>query len=150
MSERVSKALKDLIVNFVQTYGNVTDLELDLHLHPQPSFMPLNSDAAKKEAAHYFLLAAALSDYQLTGNPRNIQLLLSYLSEAFGRKLYTITDPLEFKREVDKFERKIENLDHLGKEKADIPDVLCSVNQFVAQKAQGDLIDYTTKLSAKR
>ena len=149
MAAQVSQDLRDLIVDFVKTYSSVADLELDLHLHPQPSFMPLTSDAAKKEAAHYFLLAAALSDYQLTGNPRNIQLLLSYLSEVFGRKLYIITDPLEFKREVDKFERKIEKLDHLGKEKAEIPEVLCSVNQFVFQKAQGDLIDYTTKISYK-
>ena len=149
MSEQISKNLRDLIVNFVRTYSNVADLELDLHLHPKPSFIPLTSDAAKKEAAHYFLLAAALSDYQLMGNPRNIQLLINHLSEAFGRKLYTITQPFEFKHEVDKFERKIENLDRLGKEKVEIPEVLCSVNQFVAQKAQGDLIDYTTKLSQK-
>ena len=149
MATQVSQDLRDLIVDFVKTYSNVADLELDLHLHPQPSFMPLTSDVAKKEAAHYFLLAAALSDYQLTGNPRNIQLLLSHLSEAFGRRLYTIIDPLDFKREVDKFERKIEKLDRLGKEKAEIPEVLCSVNQFVFQKAQGDLIDYTTKLTQK-
>ncbi len=149
MATQVSQDLRDLIVSFVKTYSTVTDLELDLHLHPKPSFMPLNSDEAKKEAAHYFLLAAALSDYQLTGNPRNIQLLLSHLSEVFGHKLYNIADPLEFKREVDKFERKIENLDRLGKEKAEIPEVLCSVNQFVAKKAQGDLIDYTSKLSLR-
>ncbi len=149
MSEKVPQDLKDLVISFVQTYSNVTDLELDLHLNPQPHFMPLNSDSSKREAAHYFLLAAALSDYQLTGNPRNIQLLLSYLSEVLGSRLYTIMDPLELKREVDKFEYKIENLDQLGKEKAEIPAVLCSVNQFVAQKAHGDLIDYTTKLSQK-
>jgi hypothetical protein len=149
MAAQVSQDLRDLIVNFVRTYSNAADLELDLHLHPQPSFMPLSSDASKKEASHYFLLAAALGDYQLTGNPRNIQLLLSHLLEVFGRRLYTITNSAEFKREVDKFERKIENLDRLGKEKAEISEVLCSVNQFVAQKAQGDLIDYTTKLSEK-
>jgi hypothetical protein len=149
MSARVPKDLKDLIVSFVQTYSNVADLELDLHLNPKPSFMPLKDYANKKEAAHYFLLAASLSDYQLTGNPRNIQLLLNYLKEALGDKLYTITNPLEFKCEISKFEQKIENLDHLGKEKTEIPAVLCSVNQFVAKKASGDLIDYTTKLSQK-
>ena len=149
MSEQVPKDLRELIINFVKTYSNVADLELDLHLHPKPSFMPLNSYDTKKEAAHYFLLAAALSDYQLTGNPRSIQLLLSFLSEVFGRKLYTIVDPLVFKSEVEKFEQKIENLDRLGKEKTEIPEVICSVNQFVAQKAQGDLINYTTTISQK-
>ena len=86
MSKQVPEDLKDLIVSFVQTYSNVADLELDLHLNPKPSFMPLNSYASKKEAAHYFLLAASLSDYQLTGNPRNIQLLLNYLSEVIRQK----------------------------------------------------------------
>ena len=149
MTEQVPNDLKDLIVRFVQTYSAVSDLELDLHLHPKPSFMPLNSYPAKREAAHYFLLAASLSDYQLTGNPRNIQLLLNHLSAAFEGKLYTIKNPLEFKREVDRFEQDIKNLDHLGEAKTEIPEVLCSVNQFVAQKAHGDLIDYTTKLSRK-
>ena len=149
MVEQVSSELKELIVQFVETYGDVSDLELDLHLHPKPSFMPLNTYPAKREAAHYFLLAAALSDFQLTGNPRNIRLLLNHLSEVFGAKLYTIKNPSEFKREVEKFEQKIENLDHLGEAKTEIPEVLCSVNQFVAQKANGDLIDYTTKLSQK-
>ena len=83
MPQEVSSSLKDLIVRFVETYSSVPDLELDLYLNPKPWFMPLNSEGAKREAAHYFLLAAALSDYQLTGNPRNIQLLLSHLSEAF-------------------------------------------------------------------
>ena len=83
MTEQVPNELKDLVVRFVQTYSAVTDLELDLHLHPKPSFMPLNSYAAKREAAHYFLLAASLSDYQLTGNPRNIRLLLNHLSDGF-------------------------------------------------------------------
>ncbi|MGA3060018.1 MAG: DUF2400 family protein [Candidatus Bathyarchaeia archaeon] len=149
MTEQVPNDLKDLIVRFVQTYGGVTDLELDLHLHPKPSFMPLNSYPAKREAAHYFLLAASLSDYQLTGNPRNIRLLLNHLATAFEGKLYTIRNPFEFKREVDRFEQEIRNLDHLGEAKAEIPEVLCSVNQFAAQKANGDLIDFTTKLSHK-
>ena len=149
MPEQVSNGLKELVVRFVQTYSIVPDMELDLHLHPKPSFMPLDNYKAKKEAAHYFLLAASLSDYQLTGNPRNIQLVLNHLSEAFGPKLYTIKNPMEFKCEVNRFEQRIGNLDHLGEEKAEIPEVLCSVNQFVDKKANGDLIDYTTKLSRK-
>jgi len=79
MPEEVSKGLKDLIARFVQTYSNVPDLELDLYLNPKPWFMSLNSNEAKQEAAHYFLHAAALSDYILTGNPRNVRILLNHL-----------------------------------------------------------------------
>ena len=74
MPQEVSNGLKDLIVRFVQTYSNVPDLELDLYLNPKPWFTPLNSNEAKQEAAHYFLHAAALSDYMVTGNPRNVRI----------------------------------------------------------------------------
>ena len=149
MPQEVLNDLKDLIVHFVQAYSSVPDLELDLYLDPKPWFMPLNSDKAKQEAAHYFLLAAALSDFQLTGNPRNVRMLLNHLYNALGSKLYTTKNPSEFTREIGKFEQQIEKLDHLGRAKAEIPEVLCSVNQFVANKAHGNLIDYTTKLSLR-
>ena len=40
-----------------------------------------------------------------------------------------------FKKAVFKFEQKHELLDRLGEVKAEIPEVICSVNRFVAQKA---------------
>ena len=149
MSDEVSATLKDLLVRFVETYSAASDLSLDLYLTPKPRFMPLETYEAKREAAHYFLLAASLSDIKLTGNPRNIPLLLNHLSAAFKDKLYTIKNPADFKIEIEKFERNIKNLDYLGDAKAEIPEVLCSVNQYVERKANGDLIDYTTKLSQK-
>src|SRR5450759_2401663 len=88
MPQEVSNGLRDLIISFVQTYSNVPDLELDLYLNPKPWFMPLNNNEAKKEAAHYFLHAAALSDYMLTGNPRNVRILLNHLYMALGSKLH--------------------------------------------------------------
>src|SRR5208283_2030157 len=76
MAQDVPNDLKDLLVRFVQIYSSVTDLELDHYLNPKPWFMPLNSNLAAREAAHYFLIAASLSDSRLTGNPRNIRMLL--------------------------------------------------------------------------
>ena len=61
MPQEVPSTLKDLIVQFVQTYSSVPDLELDLYLNPKPWFMPLNNDEAKQEAAHYFLLQLHLA-----------------------------------------------------------------------------------------
>jgi hypothetical protein len=149
MAEEVSEHLRDLIVRFVETYSNVPDLALDLHLNPKPRFMPLNSYEAQREAAHYFLLAASLSDYKLTGNPRNIRLLLNHLTTALEGRLYTTKNPSEFKILIDRFERGIANLDHLGEAKAEISQVLCSVNTYVERKANGDLIGYTAQLSQK-
>jgi hypothetical protein len=89
MPQEVPNDLKDQIVRFVQIYSSVPDLELDLYLNPKPWFMPLKSDEAKREAAHYFLLATALNDYKLTGNPRNVRLLLNHLYTSLEPKLYT-------------------------------------------------------------
>ena len=149
MSDEVPATVKDLLLRFVETYSAISDLSLDLYLNPKPRFMPLDTYEAKREAAHYFLLAASLSDVKLTGNPRNIPMLLNHLSAAFKDKLYTTKTPAELKVEIDRFERNIKNLDYLGDAKAEISEVLCSVNQYVERKANGDLIAYTTKLSQK-
>lgn len=150
MPPEVPSSLRDLIVQFVQTYSaSFADLELDSTLEPKLWFMPLDSYEAKREAAHYFLLAAALSEYKLTGNPRNIRLLLHYLHKSLDQTLYTGQDPEVFKKAVFKFEQKHELLDRLGEVKAEIPEVICSVNRFIAQKANGDLIEYANGLNRR-
>jgi len=149
MTQQVPCALKDLIVQFVNTYSSIVDLELDEAVEPKLWFMALNNYEAKREASHYFLLAASLSDFKLTGNPRNIRLLLNHLHEKLGQKLYSITNPEAFKAEVARFEQKTQLLDRLGEEKKEIPEVLCSVNRFVATKAAGDLVAYSAKMAQK-
>jgi hypothetical protein len=149
MTQELSKQSKDLIVQFVQTYSSIVDLELDENQDPKHWFMPLKSYPSKKEATHYFLLAASLSEYKLTGNPRNVRILLNHLHDALGPKLYTTTNPKEFASLIDEYQGKTDRLDHLGEDKAEISRVLCSVNEFVDEKAHGDLIDYTTKLCLK-
>ena len=150
MPQEVPSDLKALVAQFVQIYSSVADLELDHYLNPKPWFMPLNTIQAKKEAAHYFLLAASLSDYRLTGNPRNIRMLLYHLHSKLGHSLYTAKNPADLTSEMRKFELQIKKLDQLGEAKGEIPEILSSVNRFVEQKACGDLIEYTTKLSEKR
>jgi hypothetical protein len=149
MTQEVTGELKDLLVKFVETYSDIVDFELDPNREPKLWFTPLDNYGAKKEAAHYFLLAASLSDFKLTGNPRNIRMLLSHLHEAFGNRLYQSQDPSVFRRQIQLFEEKTQLLDRLGLEKAQIAEVLCSVNRFVAQKANGDLIAYTAALNER-
>jgi hypothetical protein len=149
MNEQVPKDLISLITQYVEIYSCITDLELDLHMVPTPNFMPLTGYETKREAAHYFLLAAALSDSKLTGNPRNIRLLLNHLSKAFESNLYKLKKPSDFTSELEKFELEIKNFDRLGDDKKEISDVLASVNRYVEQKAGGDLIDHAAKLSLK-
>ena len=141
MTVEVPTALRELITRFVETYSSVPDIELNLE-NTKLRFMPLDSYEAKREAAHYFLLSASLSDFGLTGNPRNTSLLLTHLLSALENKLYAIKNPSEFAQEITKFEYNYQKLEHLGRSKAQIPHILCSVNKFVEEKANGDLIDY--------
>ena len=66
-----------------------------------------------------------------------------------GPKLYTVKNVSEFTAEINRFEHQTENFDHLGQTKAEISEVICSVNQFVENKAHGNLIDYSAKLALK-
>jgi hypothetical protein len=139
--------LDTLISQFVNIYSKTENTGLDLFLHPAPWFMPLDKASSKKEAAKFFLLAASMSDSELTGNPRNIRIMLDHLHSAFEEKLYTIKNPSEFSFEISKCESNLRNLDKLGPKKSEIPEVLSSVNKFVDQKAHGDLIEYASKLA---
>ena len=149
MAQEVPEELRNLTVQFVQSYSNIVDLELDPNLEPKLWFMPLTSYEAKKEAAKYFLQAAALSDNQLTGNPRNIRLLLNHLHNALANRLYTLKTTEEFETQIHRFEAKTKYFDKLGEAKTEIPEVLSSVNKFVAQKANGDLIQHASMMSQK-
>ena len=141
--------LDSLLVQFTSIYSQVSDTGLDLFLHPTPWFMPLNSYVSKREAAKFFLLAASLSDSELTGNARNIRILLDHLHSALGEKLYTLKNPSEFEYEVKKCSLEIAKLDQLGPKKVEIPEVMASVNRFVDQKAHGDLVDYCSRMVRK-
>ena len=147
--QEISQDIKSLICQFVQAYSSVVDLELDENLTPKRWFMPLNSDAAKREAAHYFLLAASISDFRLTGNPRNVRLLLDHLHNALGQKMYTSKCPADFKPTLAKYEQDMAMLERLGKAKSEIPQVLSRVNKFVQETANGDLIEYADRLRLK-
>ena len=63
-----------------------------------------------------------------------------------GQNMYKSMDSENFKPCVQKFEQKNQLLDQLVKKKVEIPEVLCSVNRFVEQKANGDLVEYALKL----
>ncbi len=53
MTQQVANSLKDLLIQFVDTYSSIVDLELDETLEPKFWFMPLKSYEAKKEVALY-------------------------------------------------------------------------------------------------
>ena len=145
--------LRRLLSNFIDIYANLPDIMLDQRLHPRLWFMHelRTSYKARKEAAHYFLLAAALNKSAVVGNARNVRVLLKYVHDILrrqGESLYTLEDPSAFRGVIERFENESRLFGKLGPKKDKIPGILASVNKFVNQKANGDLIKYAEKLAS--
>lgn len=147
--QELSQNIKTLITQFVQTYSSIVDLELDENLTPKHWFMPLDNYASKQEATHYFLLAASLSNYRLTGNPRNIRLFLDHLHNTLEKRMYTSKNPEDFRTAIIQYEQKMERLDRLGSAKYEIPQILSRVNKYVQETANNSMIEYTDRLIQK-
>jgi hypothetical protein len=138
--------LDSLIKEFVNFFGKMTDIGLDVFLDPPLWFAPIENNSARREAANYFLLAASLCDSEVAGNSRNIRVLLDDFHDVFGARLYKITDPAVFEVETQKCETSFQFFDQMGPRKSEIPRIIADFNSFVQKKANGDLIEYTKKL----
>ncbi len=135
-----------LIQEFVNIYGKMTDISLDVFLEPPLWFMPIENNATKKEAAKYFLLAASLSETEVTGNSRNVRILLDDFHDVFGPGVYNIRDPKMLEIEVQRCQYSFQFFDQMGPRKNEIPQIVSEVNTFIQEEAQGDLIEHTKKL----
>jgi hypothetical protein len=115
-------------------------------LDPSLWFAPIENNSSKREAANYFLLAASLCDSEVTGNSRNVRILLDDFHDVFGARLYKITDPSVFEVETQKCETSFRFFDQMGPRRNEIPQIIANFNSFVQEKADADLVDYTKKL----
>jgi hypothetical protein len=135
-----------LVKEFVNVYGKMTDISLDVFLEPPLWFMPIENNQAKKEGAKYFLLAASLCDSEVTGNSRNVRILLDDFHDAFGQALYNTKDPKMLEVETKKCQNTFQFFDQMGPRKNEIPQIISDANRFIQDKAQGDLIEYTKRM----
>ncbi len=141
--------LDALLKEFVNIYNKMIDISLDAFLEPSLWFMPAETNTSKREAAHYFLLAAALNETEITGNARSARILLDDFHDVFGQRLYKITDPKELEIEVQKCESTFEFFDRMGPRKDEIPKIVASINFFVQDRCQGNLVEYAKQMVAK-
>ncbi len=147
---RNSESLEILVKDFVNIYKDVPDIMLDKKLEPQFWFRipPITVDE-KKEAAHYFLLCASITETAVIGNSRNVRILLHYLHNTCGKDLYTIQNESKFKDLIREHEKKYRFFSPLGEKKDQIPGILASVNKFVKEKAEGNLVKYSADLASE-
>ena len=113
-----------LIKEFVNIYSKMTDIGLDVFLEPPRWFMPIKSNQARKEAANYFLLAASLNETEVTGNSRNVHILLDDFHDVFGYRLYDNRDPKMLEVETKKRRNTFQFFDQMGTRRNEIPQIV--------------------------
>ena len=142
--------METLVKDFVNLYQDAPDIMWNPKLQPQLWFqIPPETPDEKREAAHYFLLAASITETAVIGNSRNVRILLNHLYGSFHKDLFKMLDESKFKDEIKKWEEKSRFFRPLGEKSCEIPGILASVNKFVNDKAKGDLIKYAADLASE-
>jgi hypothetical protein len=133
-----------LLVDFINKNSNVVDIQWDQRMSPRLPFNPYSEKyEERKTIAHYFLLAASILDDTVVGYPENARMLLAYLHEAFGNSLFEIKKAHIFEEEIV----KSDFYNDLGPNKKAASEILASVNLFVKEKAERNLLKYAHRFT---
>ena len=133
-----------LLVEFVNKNSNVVDIQLDRRMSPRLIVNPYSERyEERKIVAHYFLLVVSILDDTIVGYPENARMLLVYLHEALGSTLFEIKKGHIFEEEIV----KADFYHDLGPNKKAAPEILASVNLFVRNKAEKNLMQYGQQFS---
>jgi hypothetical protein len=133
-----------LLVDFINKNSNVADIQWDRRMSPRLLFNPYSEKyEERKTIAHYFLFAASILDDTVVGYPENARMLLGYLHEAFGTSLFEIKKGHIFEEEIV----KCDFYHDLGPNKKAASEILASVNLFVRNNAERNLLEYAQKFS---
>lgn len=143
------KELKSLIKEFVERFSHLVGFQWgrgpSRETFPKLPVEPYSKDyEERRKAAHYFLLVASVDEDELVGRAENARRLLVKLHHNLGDKdFYQSNKSERFKEGINLCPFREE----FGPEKEAIPRTLVSVNDFVREKANGDLIKYSKSFS---
>ena len=133
-----------LLVDFINKNSNVADVQWDRRMSPRLLFNPYSEKYEERRvAAHYFLLVASILDDTIVGYPENARMLVSYLHEALGNGFFDIKKGHIFEEEIV----KADFYNDLGPNKKAASEVMASVNLFVKEKAERNLLKYAQKFT---
>ncbi len=133
-----------LLVDFINKNSNVADVQWDKRMSPRLLFNAYSEKyEERKIIAHYFLLVASVLDDTIVGYPENARMLVGYLHEAFGNSLFEIKKAHVFEEEIV----KSDFYHDLGPNKKAASEIMASVNLFVKEKAERNLLNYAQKFS---
>jgi hypothetical protein len=136
--------LVSLLAKFVDMNSDVVDVQWDRRMSPRLLLNPYSEDSQEKTlVAHYLLLGASVLEDEVVGFSENARMLLIHLHKALGTRLFEITKPHLFEEKI-RLCRFYGTLGHRGEV---IPEILTSVNKFVKNNAEKNLITYSQKFS---
>jgi hypothetical protein len=136
--------LLSLLMKFVDMNSDVVDVQWDRRMSPRLLLNPYSEDREEKKViAHYFLLVASVLEDSVVGFSENARMLLIHLHKALGSRLFEITKPHLFDEKIT----LCRFYGTLGPRREVISQILTSVNKFVKDRADKDLISYSQKFS---
>ncbi len=132
--------LVEMLRNFIEEKSKEPDLQFDPNREPKLPVDPYSKNYEKrKRTSHYLLLVASIDEGNVIRKADNARKLIVSLYEHFDEELFEITNENVFRKILDDFSIGIP----LGRLKRMIPEILASVNRFVIEKANGNLIKYS-------
>lgn len=131
-----------LLKEYVNRNYNKAHIQGDRKMSPKLLINPFSKDyEERRKVAHYFLFVASVIESKIVGRAENARRLLIHFHKTYGDDLFETSQVKIFKDEV----RKCTFYDDLGSLKTKIPTILTSINNFVINKAEGDLIEYSLR-----
>lgn len=132
------------LARFVDMNSNIVDVQWDRRMSPRLLVNPYSEDyEERKTAAHYFLLASSVLEEEVVGFSENARSLLVHLHKKFGNSLFEVRKPHIFEEEII----KCGFYHNLGPYREVIPEVFARVNNFVRNKAEKNLVEYSQRFS---
>jgi len=140
MPSEPPKDIIPMLREFVERNSNIVDLQFDPRLPPKLLIDPRSKDyESRKRTAHYFLFVASIDEGRVIGRAENARSLMVELHKKYGERLFEISEPEKFEKEII----KCKSYSEFGSLKHQIPEILTSVNTFVMQRSGGDLVEYS-------
>jgi len=135
--------VKPLLINYVEKSSNL----VEFHWDQQMENLVLPFDPYKRSesvrVAHYFLQVASINRRELAGRSETARALMIQIHK-------TLRDVAFQPGRLGNFQKILIELDpflSFGSLKEQIPEILDSVNRFVYQVANGDLVKYANKFA---
>jgi hypothetical protein len=136
--------IKTSLIGFINKNSDVADVQWDRRMSPRLLFNPYSEKyEERKLIAHYFLLSASILDDTIVGYPENARMLMVYLHTALGNSFFEIKKAHLFEQEIV----KANFYNDLGPNKKAASENLASVNLFIRNSADRNLLKYTQKFA---